>query len=154
MKKHLYILFLLIGILTVQSQTPPIIYVAGDGTGDPGFNCNGINDQVIINKALDSVAANPNYTTVYLKGPNTFWIDEPIFISENTTLEGDTNAVVKLIDNAGWNTQYKPLIGQTGLTYTLGLGDLSTTTGNITIRGFEIDGNRQNRPKRKYDCKY
>jgi len=144
MKKSLFILLILIGIVAAQSQTPPIIYVAGDGSGDPGYNCDGISDQEQINQALDFVAANPNYTTVYLKGPNIFWIDEPIFISENTTLEGDTNAVVKLIDNAGWNTQFKPLIGQTGLSYSLGLEDPSTTTGNITIRGFEIDGNKQN----------
>ncbi|PHS64804.1 MAG: hypothetical protein COB12_07765 [Flavobacterium sp.] len=141
-KSLLLITYLLIGIATMQSQTPPIIYVSGDGSGD--YNCDGISDQIEINQALDFVAANSNYTTVYLKGQNTYWIDEPIFISENTTLEGDSNAVVKLIDSADWNTQYKPLIGQTGLTYTLGLGDPSTTTGNITIRGFEIDGNRQN----------
>ena len=139
-KSLLLITYLLIGIATVQSQTPPIIYVSGDGSGD--YNCDGTSDQIEINQALDFVAANSNYTTVCLKGQNTYWIDEPIFISENTTLKGDSNAVVKLIDNAGWNTQYKPLIGQTGLSYTLGLGDPSTTTGNITIRGFEIDGNR------------
>jgi len=140
MKKSLFILFILIRIAIAQSQTPPIVYVAGDGSGD--FNCDGTSDQIEINQALDFVAANTSFTTVYLKGSNTFWIDNPIFISENTTLEGDSNAIVKLIDNAGWNTQYKPLIGQTGLSYTLGLGDPSSTTGNITIRGFEIDGNR------------
>ncbi len=141
MKKTL-LLFLLFAFTFLYSQTPPIVYVAGDGTGD--FNCDGTNDQIEINQALDFVAANPNFTTVYLKGNNTYWIDEPIFISGNTTLEGDNNAIIKLIDNANWNTQFKPLIGQKGLTYTLALGDPSTTTGNITIRGFEIDGNRQN----------
>ncbi len=138
----LLLLFTLLGMTTMQSQTPPILYVAGDGSGD--YNCDGISDQVEINQALDFVAANPNFTTVYLKGPNTFWIDGSIYISENTILEGDMNAVVKLIDNAGWNTQYKPLVGQKGLAYTLGLGNPSVRTGNITIRGFEIDGNRQN----------
>ena len=59
-------------------------------------------------------------------------------------MEGDSDAVVKLVDNANWNTQYKPLIGQTGLAYSLKLGNPNITTGNITIRGFEIDGNRQN----------
>ena len=143
MKSSLLIIIILLqGLATVQSQTPPIVYVASDGSGD--YNCDGISDQVEINQALDFVANNSNYTTVYLKGPNTFWIDEPIFISENTTLEGDATAIVKLIDSAGWNTQFKPLIGQTGLTYTSGLGDPATTTGNITIRGFEIDGNRKN----------
>lgn len=126
--------------LTVQAQTPPIVYVAGDGTGD--YNCDGVSDQIEINQALDFVYANANYTTVFLKGANTFWINEPIYISENTILEGDSNAVIKLIDNAGWWTQYKPLIGQKGTEFTFGLADTSISTGNITIRGFEIDGNR------------
>ncbi len=143
-KSLLLITYLLIVIATAQSQTPPIIYVAGDGSGDPGYNCNGISDQIKINQALDFVATHADYTTVYLKGANTYWIDDTIFISENTILEGDSDAVVKLVDNANWNTQYKPLIGQTGLSYSLKLGNPSITTGNITIRGFEIDGNRQN----------
>ncbi len=122
------------------NRVPPVVVVATDGSGD--YNCDGISDQEEINQALDFVATHPEYTTVHLKGPNTFWIDEPIFISADTILEGDTDAVIKLIDNAGWWTRFKPLIGQKGLTYTLALGDPDTTTGNITIRGFEIDGNR------------
>ena len=138
----LIILILIISITSMQSQAPPIIYVATDGSGD--YNCNGTSDQVEINQALDFVANNSNYTTVYLKGPNTYWIDEPIFISANTILEGDSTAIVKLIDNANWNTQYKPLIGQKGTQYIVRMPDESVTTGNITIRGFELDGNRIN----------
>lgn len=79
MKKPLLLLIILvIGIAAVNSQTPPIIYVAGDGSGD--YNCDGTSDQIEINQALDFVANNSNYTTVYLKGQNTFWINEPIFI--------------------------------------------------------------------------
>lgn len=145
MGKRLLIIILIGFITTGISQTPPVIYVAGDGSGD--YNCNGISDQIEINQALDFVDANSNYTTVYLKGQNTFWINEPIYISANTILEGDANATVKLIDNAGWNTQFKPLIGQKGLTFTFGLQDPNTTTGNITIRGFELDGNSNMQPE-------
>ncbi|VAX19166.1 FOG: PKD repeat [hydrothermal vent metagenome] len=109
MKNILLLLIVLSGSITIRSQTPPIIYVAGDGSGD--YNCDGIKDQIEINQALDFVAANSDYTTVHLKGKNTYWIDETIFISENTILEGDSNAVIKLVDNANWNTQFKPLIG-------------------------------------------
>ncbi len=49
----------------------------------------------------------------------------------------------KLIDRARWRTRFKPMIGQKGLSLTYGLGDPSTITENITIHGFEIDGNRQ-----------
>jgi len=124
------------------NPTPPIVYVARDGSGN--YNCDGESDQIEINAALDYVAEHPEYTTVHLKGPNTYWIDDPIYISANTTLEGDENAVVKLVDNANWEKQYKPLIGQKGTEFIVHMEDQSVTTGNITIRGFELDGNRTN----------
>ena len=125
-----------------SAMSPPTVYVSGDGTGD--FNCDGENDQIEINQALEYVHNHSDYTTVYLKGPNVFWIDDTIIIYENTTLEGDSDSVVKLVDDAKWWTQYKPFIAQKGYSLALELGDPETTTGNITIRGFEIDGNRDN----------
>ena len=125
---------------TPINLTAPIIYVSGDGSGN--YNCDGERDQIEINAALDYVAEHSEYTTVYLKGTNTFWIDEPIYISSNTTLEGDENAVVKLIDNANWQKQFKPLIGQKGTIFEEIMLDQSVTTGNITIRDFELNGNR------------
>ncbi len=125
-----------------SEPTPPIVYVAGDGSGN--FNCNGINDQIEINAALDYVAQHPEYTTVHLKGNNTYWINEPIYISGNTILEGDESAIVKLVNNANWQTQFKPLIGQKGTVLEEIMPDQSIKTGNITIRGFELNGNRAN----------
>ena len=138
----LIIILLIIGIVTAQSQTPPIVYVSGDGTGD--FNCDGTSDQVEINQALDYIAANSGFTTVYLKGANIYWIDEPIYISSNTILEGDSTAIIKLVDNANWETKFKGLIMQKGATFTIAIDDTTNALHNITFRGFEIDGNRQN----------
>lgn len=107
------------------------IYVAGDGSGD--FNCHGNNDQVEINKALEYVAENPQYTTVYLKGPNTYNISDSIFIGSKTILEGDPTAVIKLEDKAEWPS-FKPLITQTN----------NTEVHDIIIKGFEINGNHDN----------
>ncbi len=126
----------------MQSQTPPIVYVTRDGSGD--YHCDGTSDQVEINQALDYVAANPDFTTVYLKGANTYWIDEPIYISSNTILEGDSTAVIKLVDKANWQTKFKGLIMQKGATFTIAINDTTNALHDITIRGFEIDGNRQN----------
>ena len=126
----------------VINPVPPIVYVAGDGSGN--FNCDGDNDQIEINAALDFVAEHSEYTTVYLKGAHTFWINEPIYISANTILEGDEDAIVKLVDHANWRTQFKPLIGQKGTVFEEIMLDQSVTTANITIRGFELDGNRAN----------
>jgi len=126
---------------TSTQANPPIVYVAGDGSGD--YNCDGSSDQVEINLALDFVAAHADYTTVYLKGPHTYWIDSSIFISANTTLTGDSSAVVKLVDNAGWG-QFRPLIGQTGTVFAAELNNPGVSTNNITIQGFEMDGNKDN----------
>ncbi|MCK5807853.1 hypothetical protein KAH37_02585, partial [bacterium] len=127
---------------TDTGTTLSIIYVAGDGSGD--YNCDGTDDHIEINAALDFVVANSEYDTVYLKGAYTYLINDSIYISANTILEGDENAVIKLVNNADWQTQYKPLIGQKGTKFIVRLKDQSVTTGNITIRGFELDGNRSN----------
>ena len=105
-----------------------IVYVTTNGSGD--FNCDGSDDQVEINKALAYVAENPQFTTVYLKGPNTYVISDSIFIGSNTVLEGDSTAVIKLKDKAGWKEE-KPLITQMD----------SAGNHDIIIKGFEIDGN-------------
>ncbi len=112
-----------------------IIYVATNGSGD--FNCDGSDDQVEINKALAYVAENPKFTTVHLEGPNTYVISDSIFIGSNTVLEGDTTAVIKLEDKAGWPVE-KPLITQMD----------SVGNHDIIIRGFEIDGNHDKNDER------
>ncbi len=90
-------------------SSAPTVYVAGDGSGD--FNCDGKDDQVQINQALKFVSINSKYTTVHLKGPFTYVIDDTLLIGSNTILEGDSNAMIKLANNAGWPTM-KPLIQQ------------------------------------------
>ncbi|WP_410507683.1 right-handed parallel beta-helix repeat-containing protein [Methanosarcina hadiensis] len=133
-----------IGVLvlnTIQSEHPlkssnKKVYVAWDGSGD--FNCDGTDDQVEINKALAYVAGNPEYTTVYLKGPHTYVISDKIRIGGDTTLEGDSTAVIKLKDNADWPHQ-RPLITQMS----------SSGNNNITITGFEIDGNYEGNAEKK-----
>ncbi len=109
-------------------SAPPIVYVSGNGSGD--FNCDGKDDHVQINQALKFVASNPKYTTVHLKGPFTYVIDDTLLIGSNTILQGDSTAVIKLANNAGWKSM-KPLIQQMN----------SAGNSNIVVRGFEIDAN-------------
>lgn len=132
-KKGILVLTLVVIIanLTIalsMAQAETTIYVNTNGSGD--FNCDGIDDQIEINEALAYVAENPEFTTVHLKGPNTYVISDSIFIGSNTILEGDSTAVIKLEDKAGWPLE-KPLITQIE----------SSESQNITVRGFEIDGN-------------
>ncbi len=135
MNRKLKILFLL-GFLILThihdalcTTHAPIVYVAGDGSGD--FNCNTTSSQIPINQALQFVADNPEYTTVYLKGPFTYIINDTILISNCTTLAGDSSAIIKLAGNANWANR-KPMIKEK-----------NSNSHGITIWGFEIDGSRE-----------
>ena len=122
-----------------------IVYVSKE-EGSGKYRCDGVDDHVQINRALNYVATHHEYSTVHLKGPATYWISDTIYISSNTTLEGDSDAVIRLVDNARWNTKFKPLIGQKGMRLKSTLGHPNTKTKNITIRGFEISGGNQTEP--------
>ena len=124
------LIFLVAMGITALSTTSPnkTVYIATDGRGD--FNCDGSDDQVEINKALAYVAENPQFTTVHLKGPNTYIISDSILIGNDTILEGDPTAIIKLKDEADW-PRNKPLITQMD----------RAGSYNITIKGFEINGN-------------
>ena len=151
MKSLPVIICFLLGLTTGSPHSPSVLYVTGDGSGD--YNCDGTHDQVEINHALDRVASDPKYTTVYLKGPHTYWIDEPILISSHCILKGDGNARVQVIDNTDWPVN-KPLIAQKGAEYWAGGihagnlgdqiygkdGDLLT---DVEIAGFELTAGNQ-----------
>ena len=111
------------------ASSAPIVYVAGDGSGD--YNCDGKDDHIQINQALKFVAENSAYTTVHLKGPFTYVIADTLLIGSNTVLEGDSSAKIKLVSSANWNAT-KPMIKER-----------SSGSHDITIRGFTIDGNRE-----------
>ncbi len=131
LKIFFFVCFLILAdipsVLCITSA--PIIYVSGDESGD--FNCNTTNADLQINEALQFVAKNPDYTTVYLKGPFTYVINDTLVISSSTTLAGDSSATIKLVSNANWNVS-KPIIEEN-----------SSGSHDITIRGFKIDGNRE-----------
>ena len=164
MQKNIRTILLLLIFLNLQTVVhaamPPVIYVAGDGTGD--YNCDGSSDQVDINQALNFVAGDSNYTTVYLKGPYTYLVDEPIIMHSNIHLTGDTTATVKLIDNVAhvvddWDQKHgnKPVIAQEGAEFWEGghdytgtwtdaiYGDGSSTIENAEIDGFNLEIGRQ-----------
>lgn len=134
-KQNIFLLMCLYGLANTPvalCNTPPVIYVAGDGTGN--YNCDGINDQVQINQALGYAANHPN-TTVYLKGPFVYDIENSCLIGSNTELTGDSSAKLRLANHVGWTTAGAgtPILGQVG---GAGIG-----VHDIKIHGFEINGN-------------
>jgi len=140
----LFLLFQAFRVVSNLENQKEILYVD---------SCNGVSDQIEINKALDSVASNEILTTVYLKGKMHCVIDEPILISSNTILTGDSNVVVQLKDNIGWNTPNKPLIGQKNDDGTVAWKQGKSGSGAISdveISGFELSGGIQSESKGKY----
>ena len=125
------------------SNTTTLYVTAEDGDGN--YTCNGTHDQAEINAALDRVASDGNLTTVYLKGPMTCVIEEPIVISSHTKLIGDANVTVRLKDHTDWPYN-KPLIAQKGGEHWEGgahegsLGDQIYGTENDNISDVEIGG--------------
>lgn len=119
-----------------------------DGTGD--WECDGEDDQNIINTALQfayeyGTSASP--VTIYLRGPFTFGISGRLFIGSNTILTGDSTACIRVQDYACGNNipsgsdgaycvfpDGSPVISQI----------VGTIPSNIEIFGFELDGNCQN----------
>lgn len=135
---NIIFIFLIVNITLVFPSTPSPSTSSGTivsvSTGDSGdFICDGSDDQVEINNALAYVVDNSEFTTVHLKGPNTYVISDSILLGSNTVLEGDSTAVIKLEDKAGWPTE-KPVITQME----------SAGIHDVTIKGFEIDGNHDN----------
>lgn len=130
--------------IEIGDSIPPLIYVSGDDSGD--FNCDGRKDQIEINQALNFVASNSEYTTVYLKGPYTYLIDETIIISSNTIFTGDDTAKIKLKDKVLWLTKHKPVITQKNREKLDGWGTEGDSISNVEIYGFEIDGGVQFEP--------
>jgi hypothetical protein len=108
------------------------ITVAGDGSGD--YKCDGKDDQVQINQALDFAAKYPG-TTVCLKGPFVYDIKSTCKIGSNTELTGDSSAKLRLANHVGWTKVggATPIVGQ--------IGGSGTAVHDIKIHGFEIDGN-------------
>jgi PKD repeat protein len=128
--------------------TAPTVYVSGNGTGDYNVSSGDAsrNAQNAINQAIAYAHGHSGYTTVYLKGPFTYWISSPIQIYSNLILKGDKSAEVKLISAANWvKTGDQVVAGNPhdGVSHPLieAAGNWQGSVSNIEIAGFTIDGN-------------
>jgi len=111
------------------------ITVAADGTGN--YNCDGTEDEVEINLALEEAKITSG-TLIHLKA-GTYVINDTVRIYSNTVLEGEGNSTtIKLNDYLDWEESQYAICNGNGAA-----GDTA-----ITVRDLQIDGNRfnQNHP--------
>jgi hypothetical protein len=113
------------------------VYVATDGSGD--YNCDGVDDQVEINRAINYIDSMGG-GTVHLKS-GTYIIDafdSPIIMKSHITLEGEnrSSTIVKLADNIAEPDD--PVKGF----YMIYGGQIT----NIIIQDIQLDANKRNNP--------
>ena len=112
-----------------------VINVAGDGSGD--FNCDGKDDHIQINQALESAANNPG-TTVHLKGPFTYVIGDSLRIGSNTILEGESGATIKLAKGLPvWGGRGSSISAEKAMLMIRG-----SSATDVTIRNLNVDGSQ------------
>ena len=118
-----------------ESEPKDIVYVAIDGSGD--YNCDGTDDQVEINKAINYIN-NLGGGTVHLKA-GTYIIDDSVILKSNVILEGED---IYNIDDPLEGTQSKTIIKiknqNNQAKWSLIYGDDIT---NTILQKFTMDGN-------------
>jgi len=141
LKRQLGTLFLVTCLIlttvpaVLGAQSTKVVTVAGDGSGD--FNCDGKDDHVQINQALEYAASNPG-TTVHLKGPFTYNIGDSLLIASNTILEGDSSATIKLAPGLPtWGGRGSSISEKKAMLMIKG-----NSANDVTIRGFTVDGSQ------------
>jgi len=143
LKRQLGTLFLVTCLIlttvpaALGGQSTQVVNVAGDGSGK--FNCDGIDDHVQINQALEYAANNPG-TTVHLKGPFTYDIGDSLLIDSNTILEGESGATIKLAKGLPiWAGRGSSISAEKAMLMIRGSSATSVTIRNLTVDGSQND---------------
>jgi polygalacturonase len=143
LKRQLGTLFLVTCLIlttvpaALGGKSTQVVNVAGDGSGK--FNCDGIDDHVQINQALEYAANNPG-TTVHLKGPFTYDIGDSLLIDSNTILEGESGATIKLAKGLPvWGGRGSSISAEKAMLMIRGSSATSVTIRNLTVDGSQSD---------------
>ncbi len=141
LKRQLGTLFLVTCLIlttvpaALGAPSTQVVTVAGDGSGD--YNCDGKNDDVQINQALEFAAKNPG-TTVRLKGPFTYDISDSLRIGSDTILEGDSDTKIKLAKGLPvWGGRESSIAQKKAMLMIRG-----NSASNVTIRNLIVDGSQ------------
>ncbi|AKB26933.1 hypothetical protein MSSIT_0214 [Methanosarcina siciliae T4/M] len=143
LKKQLGALFLATCLILTTLPTvlggssTQVITVAGDGSGN--YNCDGKDDHVQINQALEYAAKNPG-TTVHLKGPFTYVIGDSLLIGSKTILEGESDVKIKLASGLPvWGGHDSSIVNKKAMLMIRGSSANDITIKNLTVDGSQSD---------------
>ena len=135
-----WIVFILISRQIVVSQTITATRTNGDIVT---FTCDGTDDHIEINQALEYVKENGGTVTL---SAGTFIFDGVIWIAgNNTTLQGAgmNKTTLKLVDNAGWSYYFKNKNNEWELHHAGPMiMNKVEAMHHITLRDLKIDGNK------------
>ena len=143
MKSKLLILLLLLIPFFGISQTITATRLSDNATMT--YTCDGVDDHIEINQALDYIKNNGGMVTL---SSDTFYIDEPIYFAGNhSTLKGAGMylTTIKLIDDAGWCYYYTD--GQGGWLYHESdplVSNKPEAVRYLSVENLKIDGNKYN----------
>lgn len=126
-----FIICFILLFASVNIMSAVTVYVATDGSGD--YNCDGVDDHVEINEAIDYINSIGG-GIVHLKN-GTYLISDAIIVHSNTILEGENknSTIVKLEANTD---ELINLIENANRT--------NPGNTNVTLGNFAIDANKYN----------
>jgi len=142
--KYQYFFYLLIIVPFVSFSQTITATRLSDNTSTT-YVCDGVDDHVQINQALDFVKDNGGTVTL---SAGTFIIDDNIlFKGNNTSLEGAgmDQTTIKLVDDAGWDYYYQNANSE-WVMHRGGAMIENTADANrfLSIKNLKIDGNKYN----------
>src|SRR5262249_46627441 len=129
--------------------TPPAIVVSHSPADHPDFLCDGVDDDVEINQAIQS--ADPVAGATVLLKPGTYHVLHSIRVLSNITLEGSgPTTVIELEANA------PTMIGFSGIVRLKddAKPDTAKRVHNVVVEDLVVDGNRANQPATTEEKKF
>lgn len=109
----------------------------GNGATEPSGTVVSVSNTDELFRAVANAAKNPG-TTVHLEGPYTYFLTDSLYLSSNTTIEGESGVVVKLAKGLPqWGARKAGIAQQKAMFMIKG-----NAARNVTIRNLTVDGSQ------------
>jgi len=140
--KTIIIEFFFLSIISIFVNAQTVTATRNNGAGSIVLNCDGVDDHIQINEALEYVKDEGGLVAL---SANTFVIDSVLwFAGNNTTLQGAgiNKTTIKLVDDAHWCYYYSE--NSSWILHHAGpmIMNKKESMNHLTIEGLKIDGNK------------